>query len=394
MQRAALERSKVKRREFISTGVATLSLSVARPTISSAATTSSRSPVKPTNRAEATAIIADARKIVTPKGVERVEKVRIGGIEQWVSVRSADRRNPVLLHIHGGPGYVSMPMSWWFSRGWEEYFTVVQWDQRAAGKTYLLSDPAVIAPTLTRERMVADAEEMATWARKEFGKDKIFVLGHSWGSFLGLQLIQHRPECVHAYIGVAQLIDGPENERRGWRFAMEAARHEGNAKAVRELEAIAPYGAPGQTIPMKHIYVQRKWMGYYGGVMAYRHDNKADSNLAWLSPDYSDAEIGRIWDGNKFATPYLLPELLTLNLTGISKLAVPLILFEGRHDRNVNADVSAGWFETVEAPEKHLVWFEHSGHLPMTEEPGKFLLSLVRYARPIAEKARDTAPQT
>src|SRR5439155_304398 len=117
---------------------------------------------QPFSRAKATLIIADARKIVTPNGVERLDKVRIGGIDQRVSIRGADRRNPVLLLIHGGPGYVSIPMSWWFSRGWEEYFTVVQWDQRAAGKTHLLTDPATIAPTLTRERMIADAEESAT----------------------------------------------------------------------------------------------------------------------------------------------------------------------------------------------------------------------------------------
>src|SRR5258705_743680 len=236
-------------------------------------------PAKPSSRAEAVAIIAEARRVVTPNGVERLEKVRIGGIDQWVSVRGTDRRNPVLLHIHGGPGYISIPMSWWFSRGWEEYFTIVQWDQRAAGKTHLLTDPAAVAPTLTRERMIADAEEMAAWVRRELGKDKIFVLGHSWGSFLGLQLAQRHPEWLHAYIGVCQLIDGPENERRGWRFAMEAARRAGNAEAVRELEAIAPYGAPGRTIPIKDIYVDRKWMGYYGGVIAYRRDNQTGSGL-------------------------------------------------------------------------------------------------------------------
>jgi pimeloyl-ACP methyl ester carboxylesterase len=349
-------------------------------------------PARPASRAEATAIIANARKILTPNGVERLEKVRIGGIEQWVSIRGADRRNPVVLYIHGGPGYVSIPMSWWFSRGLEEYFTVVQWDQRAAGKTYLLTDPAKIAPTLTPERMIADAEEMAAWARKEFGKEKIFVLGHSFGSFLGLQLAERHPEWLYAYIGVCQLIDGPESERRGWRFAMDAARREGNAGAVRELESIAPYGSPGRAIPIEDIYVERKWVGYYGGVMAYRHDNKADSDLAQLSPDYSDQEIGHIWDGNKFATPYLLPDVIALDLTKTRKLSVPLILFEGRHDRNVNADVAATWFDTVTAPEKHLVWFEQSGHMPMTEEPGRFLLSLVRYARPIAEKAGDAAP--
>jgi proline iminopeptidase len=349
-------------------------------------------PAKLVNRGGAAAIIANARKILTPNGVERLEKVRIGGIDQWVSIRGADRRNPVLLYIHGGPGYVSIPMSWWFSRGLEEYFTVVQWDQRGTGKTYLLTGPSKIAPTLTREHMILDSEEMAAWARKEFGKDKIFVLGHSWGSFLGLQLAERHPEWLHAYIGVCQLIDGPESERRGWRFAMDAARAERNAEAVRELEVIAPYGIPGRNIPIKDIYVERKWVGYYGGVMADRRDNSADSDLAQLSPDYNDQEIGHIWDGNKFATSYLLPEVVALDLTKTDKLSVPLILFEGRHDRNVNSEVAAIWFDRVKAPKKQLVWFEHSAHIPMTEEPGKFLLSLVRYALPIAEKANDAAP--
>jgi proline iminopeptidase len=386
-------KGKVKRREFIAGGVAALSFSGAHPAVAPAAIASGRTqdPVKSTHRAEATAIIANARKVVTPNGVERLEKVRIGGIDQWVSVRGADRRNPVLLHIHGGPGYVSIPMSWWFSRGWEDYFTVVQWDQRAAGKTYLLSDAEKIAPALTPERMIADTEEMATWARRELGKDKIFVLGHSWGSFLGLHLAQRRPEWLYAYIGVGQLIDGPESERRGWRFAMDAAHRDGNAEAVRELEGIAPYGVPGRTIPIKDVYVERKWVGYYGGVMAYRRNNSADGDLAQLSPDYSDQEIAHIWDGNKFATPYLLPEVIALNLTTINQLSVPLLLFQGRQDRNVNAEVAASWFDSVQAPEKHLVWFEHSAHIPMTEEPGKFLLSLVRYARPIAERDGDIA---
>jgi pimeloyl-ACP methyl ester carboxylesterase len=173
---------------------------------------------------------------------------------------------------------------------------------------------------------------------------------------------------------------------------MDAARREGNAEAVRELKAIAPYGAPDQTIPIKDIYVERKWVSYYGGVMAYRRDNSADSALAQLSPDYSDQDIGHIWDGNNFATPYLLPKVVALDLTTTIKLSTPLILFVGRHDRTVNSEVTATWFDTVKAPDKRLVWFEHSGHMPMTEEPGKFLFSLVSFARPVAEKAGDVAP--
>src|SRR5262245_24083940 len=215
---------------------------------------------------EAIPIIAKARRILTPDGVERLETVRIGGIDQWVSIRGSDRKNPVLLYVHGGPGYVSIPMSWWFLRGLEEYFTVVQWDQRAAGKTHLLTDPAKVEPSLTTERMILDVEEMAAWARREFGKGRIFLLGHSYGSFLGLQFAQRRSEWLYAYIGVGQSIDGPENERRGWRFAMDAARRTGASEAVRELEAIAPYAAPGRPVPIKDLYVQRKWVGYYGGV--------------------------------------------------------------------------------------------------------------------------------
>src|SRR5260370_40029931 len=106
--------------------------------------------------------------------------------------------------------------------------------------------------------MIADTEEMAVWVRKEFGKDKIFVLGHSWGSFLGLQLAQRHPEWLYAYIGVRQLIDGPESERRGWPFAMDGARREGNAEAVRGLQAIAPYGAPGPPTPLKALLGEGK----------------------------------------------------------------------------------------------------------------------------------------
>ena len=126
--------------------------------------------------------------------------------------------------------------------------------------------------------------------------------------------------------------------------------------------------------------------------MAYRRDNSAESALVRLSPDYSDEEVVRVWEGNDFATPYLLPALLTLDLTLIRKIDVPLILLLGRHDATVNSDIAAAWLDALNAPEKRLVWFEHSAHMPMTEEPGKFLVSLLRYARPIAEQAGDVAP--
>jgi pimeloyl-ACP methyl ester carboxylesterase len=163
----------------------------------SAAPASAEDVVGPTSRAEAVKIIAGLRKIVSPEGLQSVEAVHIGGIQQIVSIRSQDLRNPVLLILHGGPGYVQMPLDWWWDRGLDEYFTVIQWDQRDAGKTYTASgptDPALLTP----ETYQKDTEELVQWALKRFGKRKLFVLGHSWGSLLGLRLAAEHPEWLHA----------------------------------------------------------------------------------------------------------------------------------------------------------------------------------------------------
>jgi proline iminopeptidase len=152
------------------------------------------------------------------------------------------------------------------------------------------------------------------------------------------------------------------------------------------LQAIAPYYTSNHPATLSDIFIQRKWLGTYGGVMAYRSDNLADSDLAELSPDYTESEIAHIWDGNKFTERYLLKDLLSTDFSNIRQLQCPLIIFAGRHDYNVNSQVAAEWFAHVSAPSKQFVWFEDSAHMPMTEEPGKFLTSLLQYARPYASK--------
>jgi pimeloyl-ACP methyl ester carboxylesterase len=346
-------------------------------------------PVAPASREASTAIIANLRKVVSDQGVERLEKVRIGGIDQWVSIRGNDRRNPVLLMLHGGPGWVAMPTSWYFQRGWEEYFTVVQWDQRGAGKTYAANDPAVVAPTMTRERMIADSEEMVAWLRGEFGKDRIFVLGHSWGSYLGLELAQRRPEWLHAYIGIGQISNAPESERRGWAWTLQQARADGNAEAVAELNALAPYAQGSTPVPLDALFKQRRWLNHYGGMVHNRRGGDAEAAAVKLSPEYTDQDVADVWKGNDFSMQHLLGEVLTLDMSAVRELKTPLFLFEGRHDHNVSSELAAQWFATVKAPSKQLVWFEQSAHEVMIEEPGKTLLTLVQQVRPIAERAGD-----
>lgn len=340
----------------------------------------------PANRAAATRIIADLRRIVTPEGVERHEKVRIGGIDQWVSIRGMDKRNPVLLMIHGGPGWVAMPTSWYFQRGWEDYFTVVQWDQRGAGSTYAANDPAAVAPSMTPERMVADAEEMVAWLRKEFGQDKIFVLGHSWGSYLGLEVARRHPQWLYAYIGVGQVTDMPASEREGWRFDMEEAQKAGDAQAIKELRSIAPYAQGNRPVPLADLQLQRKWLNHYGGMVYGRNGGEAEAAAMALSPEYSDRDVKLVFEAADYSVGKLLSQVLVLDESKVDQLDCPLILLLGRHDHNVSAQLAAAWFERVHAPSKRLVWFEHSAHEMMIEEPGKTLVSLVQYALPLAGK--------
>jgi pimeloyl-ACP methyl ester carboxylesterase len=349
-------------------------------------------PPGPHNRAEAVKIIADLRRIVSPRGLQAIETIPIGGIKQVVSIRSQDLRNPVLIYFHGGPGFVEMPLDWWYDRGWDEYFTVVQWDQRNAGKTYVTSgpdDPALLTPG----RFQKDAEELVQWALKRFGKRKVFVLGHSWGSMLGLKLAAAHPEWLHAYIGMGQITNGPESEREGWAWTLARAQADHNAQAIRELQSIAPYASGEGPLSVDAILTQRKWLGYYGGAAWRRTGGDFEAAAFKLAPEYSDEDVREAFKGQPAVTNALLPKILMTDLSTIRTLKVPLLLFLGRHDENVSSAVAATWFRSVRAPSKMLVWFERSGHHMTSEEPGKLLMSLVTYARPIAARAGDVAPQ-
>ncbi|WP_125076951.1 alpha/beta hydrolase [Pseudoxanthomonas sp. SGT-18] len=336
-------------------------------------------------RAEAVGVIRELRRIVAPQGVERYEYVRIGGIDQFVSIRGQDRANPVLLVVHGGPGFPTSGIAWWATRGLEEYFTVVHWDQRGAGKTHLANDPARVAPSMRPQRFVDDTEELVAWLRREFAQDKVFLLGTSWGSYVGLEFALRRPEWLHAYIGMGQAIDSPESERRGYAYALEQARRDGNAGAVAELESIAPYAREGEPIPLAKIALERKWSDYYGGVMAWRQ-GQVDGIAVRLAPEYSDAEAARAYEANGWSQEFLLSDVLSVDLGGQTRLGCPLIILAGRHDRSVNSQVAYEWFGRVQAPYKHFEWFEHSAHEILAEEPGKLLVTLVQHARPLATR--------
>jgi proline iminopeptidase len=333
---------------------------------------------------EITAVIRDARKIVSPNGVEELLEVPIGGTQQWISVRGRDRANPVLLMIHGGPASPEMPSSWFFQNGWEDYFTVVQWDQRGAGKSYLSNDPASVGPTLSLNRIVDDAAEMAQFLRARYGKQKIFVLGHSWGSIVGVSLAQRHPELLYAYIGTGQLINGQENERIGYAETLRAAEAAGNQTAIDELKAIAPYPEADGSLPFAKIGTERKWSVYFGGLTFGRSKYDYYEHLFRFSPEYSEEDVAAIDKGSELSLVPLLPAMGAFDFSHVSQFHCPVILFLGRHDSTTSSGIAAKWLSQVKAPGKKLVWFENSAHMVMVEEPGKFLVHLVEDARPFA----------
>jgi pimeloyl-ACP methyl ester carboxylesterase len=354
--------------------------------VASGAALAQAAPEPAFTRDRATAIIADWRRIVTPGGVDERLAIAIGGTTQWLSVRGRDRRNPILLVIHGGPASPEMPMSWAYASGWEDYFTVVQWDQRGAGKSYGANDPAAIAPTLSLDRIVEDAGEVTQFLRTRYAKERIFVLGHSWGSIVGVSLAQRHPEWLLAYVGMGQFVGGVANERGGYEQTLKTARDTGNAVAVRELESIAPYPERDGSVPLAKIDIERKWSVKFGGLSWGRTGLNYYSHLADLSPDYTERDVRAIDQGAELSVPALLPGMMAVDFGKTTTFHCPVILFNGRHDTTTPADVAAGWFARVEAPEKRLVWFENSAHMMEVEEPGRVLVHLVEDVLPLARR--------
>ena len=199
--------------------------------------------------------LAEQRTIRSSEGIDSLEAVRIGGLDQWIHIRGQHAANPVLLFIHGGPGQAFIAMARTFQTPWEKRFTVVQWDQRGAGKTYARNDRDLQQRTMTVRQMQQDTLDMANYLRRRFKRDKIVVLGASWGSVLGLWLAHEHPEVVAAYVGVGQGVDMRQNGTTAYEDALSAARARGLRDAVQELEAIRPYPDPGN--PRKGQVAQR-----------------------------------------------------------------------------------------------------------------------------------------
>ena len=339
------------------------------------------------SRDSITARLADLRRIHTPEGIEVLEQIDVGGTKQWISIRGLNTANPVLLMIHGGPGSPVMAMSWAFQKPWEDFFTVVQWDQRGMGKNFVATDTVAIGPTMSVERLTQDAEEVVAYLRKRLDKSKIVVLGFSFGTTLGTRLAAARPEWLHAYVGVGQ--SAPGGERYLYERVVAVATARNDTTALRELRAIAPYPPPNG-FDLQKALLARKYARMYDGGWYGKRDFGLYFSLPDLGPEYTQADADAYLPALKWAEQRVMMggRQAGGRPTGREgSYSVPVILMMGRYDLHTPYEAARVWFDHISAPNKKFITFERSAHYPMFEEPGRFLATLLSEVLPLTGEA-------
>jgi pimeloyl-ACP methyl ester carboxylesterase len=334
--------------------------------------------------------IAEGRAIRSAGGIDSLVSVRIGGIDQWIHVRGQNVNNPILLFIHGGPGIAFIPLAREVQGPWERHFTVVQWDQRGAGKTYARNDRDLQRITMSVSQMEQDALEVVNYLRKRFKRDKIVVLGHSWGSILGLWLAHEHPDIIDAYVGVAQAVNMKLNEMTAYEDALKVARMRHSVEAIRDLESIQPYPPPA--VDLRKASIAQEWQAKLLGPPADRPrfvDMKRILSTLLSAPEYSLRDVYGFTRGQLFSLEVLIPEVKQVDVATLgTDFKVPLFFFHGRHDPYCRPALIEKYAETITAPRREIVWFEDAGHFPFFEDQRMFTDELFRRVLPIASRRR------
>ena len=309
-----------------------------------------------------------------PGSIAQISYLRLGEIDQWVMIRGENVANPILILLHGGPGFPEMRLFRHFNAPLEKTFTVVYWEQRGTSKSF---DRRIPESSMTVEQLIADLDELVDAIRERLGKEKVAIYGHSWGSALGVLYASRFPEKIAAYVGAGQIGDWPASEALCYDFTLEEAERRGNQKALRDLRAIGP---PPHTA--RKLMVQRKWLtrfvGMVRGMSIWR-----TSRIIISGPECSVLDLPNIVRGTFFSTYAMWDEISSLNLMKVAAvLRMPVFFFIGRHDRVIAPETSVAYFDVLSAPSKKFVWFEESAHEPPFEEPAKFNAQMTELVLP------------
>jgi pimeloyl-ACP methyl ester carboxylesterase len=310
--------------------------------------------------------------ITTPNGIQDDRYVTLGGIEQWISIRGEDRGNPVILFVHGGPGDATSLYGWAFLRSWFKRFTVVQWDQRGAGKTYARSGPST--PDVAIARIAQDGLELADSLRRMLHKEKIVLVGHSFGSVLGLQMVKARPDLFYAYVGTGQIgASSSVTLATAYRQLLHTAKQRGERVAVSELVAIGP--PPWRD---RHAYgVQHKWGNLIEHADAFLNASFA---LQLTAPHATLQDVNDTFQGEGFSGDKLVPQINTIDSTLYrGTFAVPMFVFQGAGDLTAPPSLAESFVRAIHAPKKAFVTIPGGGHFVVFTKPDAFLGDLVTH---------------
>lgn len=296
--------------------------------------------------------------------------ININGVEQGMFIKGRDVTKPVLLYLHGGmPDYFLTER---YPTGLEDHFTVVWWEQRGSGLSYSAHIPR---ETMTMEQMISDTLEMTNYLRQRFGQEKIYLMGHSGGTFIGIQAAARAPGLYHAYIGVAQMSYQLKSERLAYDYMLQQFKENGDLQMVRKLEA-APVTMMDGT-PDAYVALRDPAMHSLGIGTTHNMDSVVTGIFlpSLQSRDYTFSEKVNMWRGKSTAGISIVwDEMLATDLsTQVTELAIPVYFFEGIYDYTCSYTEAKTYFEKLSAPVKGFYTFEQSAHSPFFEEPERTL---------------------
>lgn len=297
--------------------------------------------------------------------VAELTTVELGGAEQWILIRGQDRRNPALLWLHGGPGMPAMYLAHAFQQELEHDFVVVHWDRLGAGKSY---GAAGERPISVRRR-IDDTIELTNVLRERFGQERIYLLGHSWGSYLGLLTVRERPDLYRAFIGTG-VIAGARAEADSVRRSWIAGQAETAGDSVL-LARLAEGAAPSEDDIFRH-----------GGGLRGAESFRPLLRIGLTAPEYTLADALNVRRGVQLVHERMEYDVSPVPLEGeVERVEVPVAFLLGRHDYTTPSTLAAAYLDRLDAPYTSVVWLDSSAHFPFLSAPGPFreaLLSLHR----------------
>jgi proline iminopeptidase len=317
------------------------------------------------------AILGDDGKPV-PGSIAELTPVSVNGCDQELLIRGYNTSNPVLLYISGGPGQSDLAYPRALFGELEKNFTVVSWDKRGNGYAYTGLDPA---NTLTFDGAVSDTVEVTNYLRERFHQDKIYLLGESYGTILGVKTVQKRPDLFYAYIGSGQMVNPRETDQRLWQNVLDYANKTGDTALLNKMQA---YGKP----PYKDIYAYTTVMNLYDALAGpytiqedYRRlvDEAGVNPLGVMASEYSLVEKVNVIRGLFDTFSVLYPKLQDIDFRKDStKLDVPVYILAADHELPARQDLVVEWYGMLDAPDKHFYTMKNAGHAAAFEGVGEF----------------------